>query len=237
MNEQPYKVEHLQEYTGILTSPDARGEKFQMELKVEDNPIMDRWAQKDKSAIELEFRYNGGPSTMFFHNRQTCENYLQRVDCNECERIQNMYDIFASKLSRLQFGDTFRINAALINNKQSVLPAEIHNFERYQPLLVACTEYRLRLDDTPEGIKKKHEREQQRLQQEREEEERRREEEEKRKIEADKAKRREKWDRLEQRFAKYPYTIAIGIAIIGTSLTYEGLRFIVKKIFSLILPN
>ena len=43
MNEQPYKVEHLQEYRGILTSHDAHREKFKMELKVEDNPVMKRW--------------------------------------------------------------------------------------------------------------------------------------------------------------------------------------------------
>ena len=232
MNEQPYKEEHLQEYTGILTSGDARNERFKMELKVEDNPVMERWTQKDKTAIELEFKYNGGPSTMFFHNRP-CE----KTECPECERMRKRYDIFYENLYDLQFGDTFRIKAALINNDQSVLPAEIHNFESYQPLWVACTEYRVRLDDTREGINKRYEREQQRSQQEREEKERRKEEEERRKIEADKAKRREKWDRLEQMFAKYPYTIAIGVAIIGTSLTYEGLRFIGKKIVSLIFPN
>ena len=170
---------------------------------------------------------------MFFHNRQTC----QRVECPECDRMRKMYDIFDANLYHLQFGDTFRIEAALINNKQSVLPAEVHNFENYQPLWVACTQYRLRLPDTPEGINKKYELEQQRLQRERETEEKRKEEEEKRKIEADKAKRREKWDRLEQMFAKYPYIITIGVAIIGTSLTYEGLRFIGKKIYSLIFPN
>ena len=98
-----------------------------------------------------------------------------------------------------------------------------------------------RLPDTPEGISHKYKLEQQRLQEEREAEEKRKEDEEQRKIEADKAKGREKWDRLEQRFAKYPYTITIGVAIIGTSLTYEvlhlGPTFIGKKIFSLIFPN
>ena len=232
MNEQPYKEEHLQEYTGILTSDDARGERFKMELKAEDNPVMERWAEKNESSIELEFRYNGGPSTMFFHN-SPCE----KIECPECERMRKRYDIFYENLHYLQFGDTFRIKAALINNDQSVLPAEIHNFESYHPLLVACTEYPLRLPDTPEGINKKYEREQQRLQREREEEEKREEEEEKRKKEADKAKWREHLDRFEQMFAKYPYTITIGVAIIGTSLTYEGLRFIGKKIISLIFPN
>ena len=174
MNEQPYKVEHLQEYTGILTSDDARSEKFKMELKVEDNPVMERWTQKNESSIELEFRYNGGPSTMFFHNRHTCET----IECPKCERMQERYDIFSGNLDHLQFGDTFRITAALINNKQSVLPAEIHSFENYQPLLAACTEYKLRLDDTPEGINKRYEREQQRLQRERDAEGKHKEDEE-----------------------------------------------------------
>ena len=201
MNENPYDQNHLMEYTGILTSPDARSEKFKMELKAEDNPVMERWTQKDKSAIELEFRYNLGPSTMFFHNMHTCE----RIECPECDRMRERYDIFAANLYHLQFGDTFRIKAALINNDRSVLPAEIHNFERYQPLWVACDEYSLRLPDTPAGINKKYEREQQRLQQEREEEEKRIEEEEKRieeeekqKEEEERAKRNEKWDRIEQ---------------------------------------
>ena len=82
------------------------------------------------------------------------KDYLQGVDCPECERMQKMYAIFQANLSHLQFGDTFRITAALINNKQSVLPAELHDFKRYQPLLAACDEYSLRLPDTPEGINK-----------------------------------------------------------------------------------
>ncbi|MCG8622295.1 MAG: hypothetical protein MJE68_09925, partial [Proteobacteria bacterium] len=110
-----------------------------------------------KSTIELEFRYNLGPSTMFFHNMHTCPRNLKREDCNECERMRKMYDRFAAKLNDLRFGDTFKIKAALINNDndQSVLPAEVHNFESYQPLWVACTVSSLRLDDTPEGINKK----------------------------------------------------------------------------------
>ena len=180
MNEQPYDKEHLEKYTGILTSPDARSHTFKMELKAEDNPVLkERWTEKNVSSIELEFRYNGGPSTMFFHNRRTCPLYLENKECRECERIRKIYDIFEANLSQLQFGDTFRIKAALINNDQSVLPAEIRNFENYQPLLVACAESRLRLDDTPEGINKKYELEQQRLQREHEEEERRKEEERK----------------------------------------------------------
>ena len=109
MNEQPYKVEHLQDYQGILTLHDQHNGKFRMKLKAEDNPVMERWTQKNESSIELEFRYNGGPSTMFFHNMRTCPNNLQRVDCNECERMRKRYNIFAANLEQLQFGDTFRI--------------------------------------------------------------------------------------------------------------------------------
>ena len=237
MNEERYKVEHLQDYTGILTYHNWRNGTFKMELKVEDNPVLkERWTEKNESSIELEFRYNSRTSTAFYHNINSCP-LRDTTKCPECKDIRDRHYKFEANLEKLQFGDTFRINAALINNGRSVLPAEIHSFENYQPLLAACTEYWLRLDDTPEGINKRYERDQQRLQREREEEEKRIEEEEKRKIEADKAKRSEKWVRLEQMFAKYPYTIAIGIAIIGTSLTYEGLRFIGKKIYSLIFPN
>ncbi len=238
MNEQPYKVEHLQKYKGLLTSLEPQNGRFRMELKVEDNPVIkERWAEKNESTIELEFRYNGGPSVMFFHNRFTCPNYLERVDCDECERMQKMYDVFAENLYHLQFGDTFRIEAALINNDQSVLPAEIHSFENYQPLLAACTNRRLRLNDTPEGINKRYEREQQRLQEALEAEVKRREDEEKRKEEADKAKRKEKWDRLEQWLAKYPNTLKIGVTILGATVLnqidhiFKGLKFLFKLIF------
>ena len=208
MNEQPYKVEHLQEYTGILTSDDARSEKFKMELKVEDNPVMERWTQKNESSIELEFRYNGGPSTMFFHNRHTCET----IECPKCERMQKRYDIFSGNLYHLQFSDTFRIKAALINNKQSVLPAEIHSFENYQPLLAACTEYRLRLDDTPEGINKRYEREQQRLQLERDAEEKHKEDEE---LARKDAKWRKRKGKFQQLFGESPYITQIITSTIG----------------------
>ena len=204
MNEQPYKEEHLQEYTGILTSHDAHSENFKMELKAEDNPVMERWAQKDKPTIELEFRYNGGPSTMFFHNRQTCE----RIECPECARMQKRYDIFAANLYHLQCGDTFRIKAALINNDRSVLPAEIHNFENYQPLWVACTEYPLRLSDTPEGIKKKVELEQQRLQRERDKKTQQEEAEKK-------AKRKKRKESIKQFFGGRPYIAPIIVSVIG----------------------
>ena len=209
MNENPYDQNHLVEYTGILTSHNTYNERFKMELKVEDNPVLkERWTEKNESSIELEFRYNGGPSTMFFHNSHTCE----RIECPECEGMRKMYDIFYANLHHLQFGDTFRINAALINNKQSVFPAEIHSFENYQPLLAACTEYRLRLDDTPEGINKRYEREQQRLQREHEAEEKRKEDEEQ-------AKKDRKWKKRKETFQQFfgdsPYITQITTSTIG----------------------
>ena len=245
MNEESYKAEDLQEYTGILTSPDARNEKFKMELKVEDNPVLkERWTEKNVSSIELEFRYNGGPSAMFFHNRHTCPLCLENKECREFESIRKIYDIFYANLHKLQFGDTFSIQAALINNKQSVLPAEIHSFERYQPLWVACTAKQLRLDDTPEGINKKYALEQQRLQQEREaeekrieEEEKRIEEEERRKEEEERRKNPGKWEKLEQWLAKYPNIIKIGGALLGATvlnqilLIFKGLKYIYRLIF------
>ena len=238
MSEQPYDQKHLQEYTGILTSPDARSEKFKMELKVEDNPVLkERWTEKNVSSMELEFRYNLVPSTMFFHNMHTCK----RIECPECERMRKRYDIFAANLYYLQFGDTFRIKAALTNNDQSVLPAEIHSFENYQPLWVACTEYWLRLDDTPEGINKRYEREQQRLQWEREAEEKRMEDEEKAQTDAKWRKRKEKF---QQFFGGSPYitqiiVTAIGSVIAGVILTtiVEPIPRLFKYIYSLIFPN
>ena len=212
MNKQPYDKDHLQEYTGILISPDARNEKFKMEIKTEDNPVMKRWTQKNKSTIELEFRYNGGPSTMFFHNRFTCPNYLEGIDCDECERIWKIYDIFVANLYHLKFGDTFKIRAALINNDQSVLPAEIHSFENYQPLLAACTDRRLRLDDTPEGINHKYKLKQQRLQEEREAEE-------KRKEDKERAQKDARWRKIKEKihdfFGKSPYITQIITSVIG----------------------
>lgn len=215
MNKNPYHQKHLQKYTGILISPDARGEKFKMELKVEDNPVMERWTQKGESAIELEFRYNFGPSTMFFHNIFTCPTYLadvQGIGCDECERIRKIYDIFHTNLQHLQFGDTFSIQAALMKDNQSVLPPEIYSFENYQPLLAACTEYPLRLDETPEGINKRYEREQQKLQTEREAEEKRKEDEER-------AQKGAKWRKIKENihdfFGKSPYITQIITSVIG----------------------
>ncbi len=209
MNEEPYDEKHLQEYTGILTSHNARNDRFKMELKVEDNPILkERWTKQNESSIELEFKYNGGTSVMFFHNRFTCPLYQVNMECRECERINKIYEIFYANLYHLQFGDTFSIKAALINNDQSVLPAEIHSFENYQPLLAACTGSRLRLDDTLEGINKKDEREQRRKQSE-----------EKRKKDEEQAKKEAKWGKIKEKihdfFGKSPYITQIITSIIG----------------------
>ena len=208
MNEQPYQLKHLREYTGILTSPDARGDTFTMEIKAEDNPIMERWTQKNGDTIELDFRYDIENSTMFFHNWRTCENRINRVDCEECQRMSRNDDIFRENLSHLQFGDTFKIRAALINNRQSELPAEIHDFKSFQPLLVACQGDSLRLPDTPEGITKKYEREQQRVQ----DEDKRKEEEKQAQRDAE---RTQKIETLKQFLGKRPNTNQIIISVIG----------------------
>ena len=228
MNEQPYDEKHLEEYTGILTSLEAQSGKFKMELKVEDNPVLERSVEKNVSSIELEFRYNGGPSAMFFHNRHTCPLCLENKECREYERIQKRYDIFYSNLHRLQFGDTFSIQAALINNDRSVLPAEIHSFENYQPLLAACTEYWLRLNDTDEGVAKKQEIIDRRLKAEQDAEEQRlqqeREAKEKREAEEIEARERKRKKRFQQFFGDSPYitqiiATAIGGVIAGVILT------------------
>ena len=178
---------------------------------------------------------------MFFHNRRTCPLYLQNKECPECEKMWEIYDIFAANLYHLQFGDTFKIRAALINNNQSALPAEIHNFERYQPLWAACTADQLRLDDTPEGINKKYERDQQRLQREREAEEKRKEDEEQAQKDAKWEKRKEKF---QQFFGDSPYITQIITSIIGGLISgiiiatiVEPIPRLFKYIYRLIFPN
>ena len=190
MNEQPYDKEDLAEYTGILTS-EFSNSRFKMELKVEDNPVLKRSVEKIESSIELEFYYDWDPSTSFFHAIFSCPKHSKNEQCDECDNVKDKYYQTENNLKRLQVGDTFRIMAALFKDRRSTLPPEVIDFKNYQPLMVACTEYQLRLPDTPEGINKKYEREQQRLQREREAEEKRKEEEER-------AKRNEKWDRIEQ---------------------------------------
>lgn len=230
MNEHPYKEEHLQKYTGILTSDDARNESFKMELKVEENPIMKRWTQKDKSTIELEFRYNGGPSKMFFHNTHTCPCNSQRERCSECEKLRKRYNVFVSNLSTLNFGDTLKIRAALINNDESVLPAEIHSFENYQPLLVACTGNQLRLPDSPEGIDKKYEREQQRLQ---------RIQDEKAQLEEaeKKAKRNKRIESIQNFLGKRLNINQIIVIVIATTVANQILPRLFKYLYNIISQN
>ena len=224
MNEQRYKEEHLQDYTGILTSHRRLNGKFKMELKVEENPVMDRWIEKNKSTIESEFSYNLGTSTGFYHNINSC--LLRDTNkCAECKDIRDRHHKFEANLEKLQFGDTFSIKAALMNNRQSVLPAEIHSFENYQPLLAACTEYWLRLDDTPEGINKRYERQQQIEQRQREDEEKRKEDEEQAQKDEKSRKRKES---IQQFLGKRPNTNQIIVTVIGTTIANQILPFILS---------
>ena len=232
MNEQPYKAEHLREYIGILTSTFSNG-KFKMELKVEDNPVLkERWTKKKASSIELNFYYNLGPSSSFSHHIFSCPKYSKQEQCADCDNIIGVDEIFETNLKRLQIGDTFSINAALINNKQSVLPAEIHSFENYQPLLVTCTEYWLRLDDTPEGINKKQELEKQKLQREADE-----------KASLERRQNKEKWENrwnsLERRLAKRPYITRSIIIVLLTTLANQIPNIVkfVKYLFNLWFPG
>ena len=243
MNEQPYKAVHLREYRGILISNLSNG-IIKMELKVEDNPILERSTEPIESSIELELFYNMGHSTSFFHNIFSCPKSSQNEECDKCEKVKGMYYKTELNLQHLQIGDTFRIKAALFKDGGSTLPGEIKDFKNYQPLIIAFDEHSLRLADTPEGINKKYEIEQQRLQREREEEERLKEEEESLKEEEERLKeeeerreKREKWERLEQWLAKYPNILKIGVAIIGTTIANQGLRFIGEKIYHLIFKN
>ena len=52
MNQQSYKAEHLQDNTGILTNHDTHNGKFKMELRVEDNSILERSIEE---IIEINF--------------------------------------------------------------------------------------------------------------------------------------------------------------------------------------
>lgn len=227
MNELPYKFEHLREYTGILTSKFSNG-KFKMELKLEDNPVVkERWSEKNVSRIELEFHYNLGPSSSFFHHIFSCPKYNKREQCDDCDNIRRIDTIFETNLKYLQVGDTFKIMAALMNNDESVLPAEIHSFENYQPLLAAGTDRRLRLPDTPEGINHKSKLEQQRLQGEREAEEKRKEEEEQARKDA---RLRERKEKFQQFFGDSPYITQITTSAIGGLISGIIIATIVEPI-------
>ena len=217
MNELPYKVKDLQDYTGILTQH-VDSENFKMELKVEDNPVLKRSVEEIDRSIELVFHHNLGTSTLFFHNIYRCpctrqsEQRNESGRCDECDKVIETYDKFVSNLNKLQVGDTFSIKAALINNKQSELPVRVQSFKDYERIEVACTEYWLRLRDTPEGINKKYELEQQRLQREREAEEKGKEDEEKAKRDRKWKKRKEKFQQL---FGDSPYITQITTSTIG----------------------
>ena len=82
-----------------------------------------------------------------------------------------------------------------------------------------------------------HQEQQQRLQREREAEEKRIEEEERRKEEEERRKNPGKWEKLEQRLAKYPNIITIGGAFLGATvinqilLIFKGLKYIYRLIF------
>ena len=155
MNERRCKPEHLRLYQGVLTSG-VQNDRFKMELKVEENPVLQR-SKEIEPSIELEFIYNYSYSLQFFHNIHSC----QIENCSDCDNTQKRYSRFEIDLSSLRLGDTFKISAALINNDYSELPREIGDIKKYQPLLVACPEYynqnTLRLPDTIEGINKKRE--------------------------------------------------------------------------------
>ena len=236
MKEQRYKAEHLQEYTGILTSQ-LSNSRFKMELKVDDNPVLERSVEKIESSIELEFYYDWDPSTSFFHAIFSCPKHSKDEQCDECDNVKDQYYQTETNLKRLQVGDTFRIMAALFKDRRSTLPPEVIDFKNYQPLVVACDEYSLRLPDTPAGINKKYELEQQRLQREREAEEKRIEEEEKRIEEEERRKNPGKSEKLEQWLAKYPNIIKIGGALLGATvlnqilLIFKGLKYIYRLIF------
>lgn len=230
MNEQRYKTEHLENYIGILTNNDTPG-KFKMELKVGDNPVLRRWTEKSESTIELEFKYNYGLSTPFFHDIHSCP--LRRAgdeSCPDCQNMSETYDEFVSNLEQLQLGDTFRIQAALINGKQSELPMSIPNFKAYEPLTVACEKYWLRLPDTPEGIKKKQEFVDQELEKEQDAETRR-----------EKERKKEKWRNfwmvLDGRFSKYPNIRNIAISVIVGIIIGVSSRIIFEVLKNMFFPE
>lgn len=156
MNEQGYKREHLREYTGILTSGISNS-RFKMELKVKDNPVLERSVEKIESSIELEFYYGWDTSTSFFHALFSCPKHYKNEQCDECDNVRDKHRQAENNLQRLQVGDTFRIMAALFKDRRSTLPPEVIDFKNYQPLLVACDEDSLRLPDTIEGVNKKRE--------------------------------------------------------------------------------
>ena len=192
-----YNKEHLQYYTGILIS-EWSGGTFKMELKVEDNPVLERSVEEIDPSIELEFYLDTGLSILFFHDRTYCPTWRSKGECDECEKQKGIYDTFESNVYRLQIGDTFQVRAALINpdEKKSELLVRIQSFKDYEPLIVASQVNQLRLNDTPEGINHKYELEQQRLRREREAEDKRKADEEQAQKDAKRTKRKEKFQQI-----------------------------------------
>ena len=47
MSKHSLEQEHLQDYTGILTSHNRNNGNFKMALKVEDNPVLERVNRKN----------------------------------------------------------------------------------------------------------------------------------------------------------------------------------------------
>ena len=224
MSKHSLEQEHLQDYTGILTSHNRNNGNFKMALKVEDNPVLEKSIEKIESSIELEFCYNMGLSTLFFHDINSCPNRNEK--CPECEDITEKHFKFEANLERLQVGDTFKIKAALVHNKQSELLVKIH-FKAYERIIVACTEYWLRLDDTPEGIKKKVEIEEQRLQREQDEKTN---EEQARKD----ARRRKRKESIQRFFGKRQNLNQIIVSVIGGVIAGIILTTLVNPIPSLL---
>ena len=231
MNEHPYKVEYLREYTGILTSKFSNS-RFKMELKVEDNPVLKRSVEKIESSIELEFYYDWTPSTSFFHAIFSCPKHSKNEQCDECDNVKDKYYETENNLKPLQVGDTFRIMAALFKDSRSTLPPEVIDFKNYQPLMVACDKSPLRLPDTPGGIKKKVELEEQRLQ--REQDEKANQEQ----TQKDTRSRKRK-DSIKQYFGERPNTNQIIVTVIGTTITNQipNLVKFVKYISRLFVSN
>ena len=151
---------------------------------------------------------------------------IEMEDCPECEDIKDKHYKFEANLERLKVGDTFKIEAALVNNKQSELPVKIH-FKAYERIIVACTESWLRLDDTPEGIQKKVEIEEQRLQREQDEKAN---EEQARKD----ARRRKRKESIQRFFGKRPNLNQIIVSVIGGVIAGIILTTLVNPIPSLL---
>ena len=90
MNEQPYNKDHLENYMGILTSK-LRNGTFKMELKAEDNPVLERLIEKNESSIELEFRCDLRTTTAFYHNIVSCPLRNSKMNTAVIAKILRQY--------------------------------------------------------------------------------------------------------------------------------------------------